>query len=306
MSVNTDGLMNWPDPASLQDAALTLVERGTSFAEEIDNAHSIWQGLTACYESPHQHLLYSSLDSAQADGDQVAAGCASIALAIDAFAEAVHALKNRRQALLEDAATFNAKQLDPDAEDHLDKVREGDALQGRIDALVKEYKAAIEECHAQLSAISNAGLPGDTSVLDDIARDSALTTATTVAESRKVRIHRAVRRVYLRIGEHRLRFLPYRVQWKTGARHWDKAWGSPPPAAPGDIGTKIRTGFFETILGPKPGQYGRPHVFSSEVKTFFKGKLGVGVQSTVTTKIGTSGWGRAAGRGLFAAGIVLT
>ncbi|WP_221620310.1 hypothetical protein, partial [Arachnia propionica] len=28
--------------------------------------------------------------------------------------------------------------------------------------------------------------------------------------------------------------------------------------------------------------------------------------STVTTKIGTSGWGRAAGRGLFAAGIVLT
>ena len=306
MSVNTDGLMNWPDPASLQDASLTLVERGASFAEEIDSAHSIWGGLTSCYESPHQHLLYSSLDSAQADGDQVALGCASIALAIDTFAEAVHALKNRRTALIEDAATFNAKQLDPEAEDYLDKVREGDALQGRIDALVGEYKAAIDECYGQLSAISNEGLPGDTSTLDEIALDSTLTTATTVAESRKVRIHRAVRRVYLRIGEHHLRFLPHRVQWKTGARLWDKAWGSPPPAAPGDFGTKMRTGLLESIFGPMPGQYGRPHVFYSEVKTFFKGKIGVGVESTVTTKIGTSGWGRVAGRGLFAAGIVLT
>ncbi|RRD46912.1 hypothetical protein [Arachnia propionica] len=36
------------------------------------------------------------------------------------------------------------------------------------------------------------------------------------------------------------------------------------------------------------------------------GKVGVGAESTVTTKIGTSGWGRAAGRGLFVAGIVLT
>ena len=96
MSVNTDGLMNWPDPASLQDAGLTLVERGTAFSEEVDSAQSIWNGLTSCYESPHQDLLYSSLDSAQADGDQVALGCASIALAIDTFAEAVHALKNRR------------------------------------------------------------------------------------------------------------------------------------------------------------------------------------------------------------------
>ena len=227
-------------------------------------------------------------------------------MAIDTFAEAVHALKNRRTALIEDAATFNAKQLDPEAEDYLDKVREGDALQGRIDALVGEYKAAIDECYGQLSAISNEGLPGDTSTLDEIALDSTLTTATTVAESRKVRIHRAVRRVYLRIGEHHLRFLPHRVQWKTGARLWDKAWGSPPPAAPGDFGTKMRTGLLESIFGPMPGQYGRPHVFYSEVKTFFKGKIGVGVESTVTTKIGTSGWGRVAGRGLFAAGIVLT
>ena len=294
--------MNWPDPASLQDASLTLVERGASFAEEIDSAHSIWGGLTSCYESPHQHLLYSSLDSAQADGDQVALGCASIALAIDTFAEAVHALKNRRTALIEDAATFNAQHIDPEAEDYLDKVKEGVALQGRIDALVGEYKAAIDECYGQLSAISNDGLPGDPSILDEIARDSALTTANTVADSRKVRIHRAVRRVVVRVGGRNFRLPPHQVKWRTGGRFWDRAWGSAPPAAPGDFATKAHTGFFETIFGPRPGQYGRPHVFSPN----FKGNYGIGIESTVTTKIGTSGWGRAAGRGLFAAGIVLT
>ena len=302
MSVNTDGLMNWPDPASLQDASLTLVERGASFAEEIDSAHSIWGGLTSCYESPHQHLLYSSLDSAQADGDQVALGCASIALAIDTFAEAVHALKNRRTALIEDAATFNAQHIDPEAEDYLDKVKEGVALQGRIDALVGEYKAAIDDCYGKLSAINNDGSPGDTSAMDEIARDSALTTANTVADSRKVRIHRAVRRVVVRVGGRNFRLPPHQVKWRTGGRFWDRAWGSAPPAAPGDFATKAHTGFFETIFGPRPGQYGRPHVFSPN----FKGNYGIGIESTVTTKIGTSGWGRAAGRGLFAAGIVLT
>lgn len=302
MSVNTDGLMNWPDPASLQEASLTLVERGNSFAEEIDSAQSIWSGLSSCYESPHQNLLYSSLDSAQADGDQVAVGCASIALAMDTFAEAVHALKNRRQALIEDAAIFNAKQLDPEAEDYLDKVKEGVALQGRIDALVSEYKTAIDDCHGQLSAISNEGLPGDPSVLDEIARDSALTTATTVADSRKVRIHRAVRRVVVRVGGRDFRLPPHRVKWKTGGRFWDKAWTSTPPAAPGDFATKARTGLIETFFGPKAGKYERPRVFSPKIS----GNWGVGVESTVTTKIGTSGWGRAAGRALFATGIVLT
>ncbi|MDO5067091.1 MAG: hypothetical protein Q4D96_07425 [Propionibacteriaceae bacterium] len=306
MSVSTDGLMNWPSPEALQDASLTLVERGNEFMELVETAHVTWRDLANHYESPYQHLLHSALDSAQHEGDQVAVGCSSIALAMDAFAEAVHALKNRRTALLEDAATFNAKELDPEAEDYLDKVKEGVALQGRIDALVNEYKATIEECHAQLGAISNEGLPGDPSRLDEIARDGMLTTATTVAESRKVRIHRAVRRVVVRIGEREFRLPPHRVKWKTGGRFWDRSWGSPPPAAPGDVGTKMRSGLLETIFGPKPGQYGRPHVFSSEGKTFFKGKLGVGVQSTVTTKIGTSGWGRAIGRGLFAAGIVFT
>lgn len=41
MSVNTNGLMSWPSPEALQDAALTLVERDTSFSELIDSAQSI-------------------------------------------------------------------------------------------------------------------------------------------------------------------------------------------------------------------------------------------------------------------------
>ncbi|RRD49477.1 hypothetical protein [Arachnia propionica] len=184
-------------------------------------------------------------------------------------------------------------------------MQEGVTLQGRIDALVGEYKAAIDECYGQLSAISNDGLPGDPSILDVIAHDSALTAGTTVAESRKVRIHRAVRRFVVRIGKREIRLPPHRVQWRTGGRFWDKAW-SKPPAAPGDFGTKARSGFLETLVGPKPGQYTRPHVFRSEFKNLPFGKVGVGVESTVTTKIGTSGWGRAAGRGLFVAGIVLT
>lgn len=222
---------------------------------------------------------------------------------MDAFAEAIQGPKQRREALLEEAAAFDAKEIDPEAEDYLDRVKEGVALQGRIDALVNEYKTAIDDCYSQLSAISNEGIPGDTSTWERIVQDGALTAGTSMAESRKVRIHRAVRRVVVRVAGHDFRLPPHRLKWMTGGRYWDhKSWTSPPPAATGSYATRLRSGLLELVFGPKAGRYGRPYVFSPQLGP----RWGVGVESTVTTEIGTSGWGRTVGRGLFAAGIVFT
>lgn len=60
--IDTSGLEDWPDPASLFSAASSLMEHGASFAEHVEGAHSTWKGLGACYETPHQDLLYSALD----------------------------------------------------------------------------------------------------------------------------------------------------------------------------------------------------------------------------------------------------
>lgn len=59
MSINISGLEDWPDPASLFSAASSLMEHGASFAEHVEAAHSTWKGLSACYETPHQDLMYS-------------------------------------------------------------------------------------------------------------------------------------------------------------------------------------------------------------------------------------------------------
>lgn len=56
--IDTSGLEDWPDPASLFSAASSLMEHGASFAEHVEGAHSTWKGLGACYETPHQDLLY--------------------------------------------------------------------------------------------------------------------------------------------------------------------------------------------------------------------------------------------------------
>ena len=58
--IDTSGLEDWPDPASLFSAASSLMEHGASFAEHVEGAHSTWKGLGACYETPHQDLLYSA------------------------------------------------------------------------------------------------------------------------------------------------------------------------------------------------------------------------------------------------------
>lgn len=57
--IDTSGLEDWPDPASFFSAASSLMEHGASFAEHVEGAHSTWKGLGACYETPHQDLLYS-------------------------------------------------------------------------------------------------------------------------------------------------------------------------------------------------------------------------------------------------------
>ena len=85
--IDTSGLEDWPDPASLFSAASSLMEHGASFAEHVEGAHSAWKGLGACYETPHQDLLYSALDPALQSSQHASDGCVSVKAAMTLFAD---------------------------------------------------------------------------------------------------------------------------------------------------------------------------------------------------------------------------
>lgn len=112
--IDTSGLEDWPDPASLFSAASSLMEHGASFAEHVEAAHSTWKGLSACYETPHQDLMYSALDPALQSGQHASDGCVSIKAAMTLFADEVSALKPERDALVTEAANFDAKSVPED------------------------------------------------------------------------------------------------------------------------------------------------------------------------------------------------
>ncbi len=54
MSVTFDKLLNWPDPGTIDSAALDLSKHGEEFGLAVEDAKSVWGRLPGCYETPHQ------------------------------------------------------------------------------------------------------------------------------------------------------------------------------------------------------------------------------------------------------------
>lgn len=302
MSINISGLEDWPDPASLFSAASSLMEHGASFAEHVEAAHSTWKGLSACYETPHQDLMYSALDPALQSGQHASDGCVSIKAAMTLFADEVSALKPERDALVTEAANFDAKSVPEDDASRQGYVAEAVALKGKIDVLVQKYETAINTCFEQLAAIGDDGLPeAGSPAWQGVAGDTLLASLAAVGESRKVDVERVIRRVVIRLFGSDFR-IPYWVE-HAKSRHWDwKSW-FPQTNQQGSFLTRFRTAVTETFLGPARGRYGPATVIRPPNIT---GSWGLGREHSLQTRTGTSALGRAAGRGLFVLGVGLT
>ena len=194
--IDTSGLEDWPDPASLFSAASSLMEHGASFAEHVEGAHSTWKGLGACYETPHQDLLYSALDPALQSSQHASDGCVSVKAAMTLFADEISALKPERDELLKEAASFDAKSIPEDEEGRQSYMDEAVALKGKIVVLVQKYEAAINTCFEQLAAIGDDGLPTpNVPAWSGVPRDTMIAALGAMGESRKVDVERVIRRV---------------------------------------------------------------------------------------------------------------
>ena len=193
--IDTSGLEDWPDPASLFSAASSLMEHGASFAEHVEGAHSTWKGLGACYETPHQDLLYSALDPALQSSQHASDGCVSVKAAMTLFADEISALKPERDGLVKEAASFDAKSIPEDEEGRQSYMDEAVALKGKIVVLVQKYEAAINTCFEQLAAIGDDGLPTpNVPAWSGVPRDTMIAALGAMGESRKVDVESVKRR----------------------------------------------------------------------------------------------------------------
>ena len=300
--IDTSGLEDWPDPASLFSAASSLMEHGASFAEHVEGAHSTWKGLGACYETPHQDLLYSALDPALQSGQHASDGCVSVKAAMTLFADEVSALKPERDELVKEAASFDAKSVPEDEEGRQSYMDEAVALKGKIVVLVQKYEAAINTCFEQLASIGDDGLPTpNVPAWSGVPGDTLIAALGAVGESRKVDVERVIRRVVVRVFGHDFK-MPY---WMSHAksRYWDwKSWFFR-PNQPGSLLSRFQAAVKGTFFGPPPGRYGPATVIRPPNIT---GSWGLGREHSLQTRTGTSALGRAAGRGLFVIGVGLT
>ena len=300
--VNTSGLQDWPDPASLFSAASSLMEHGASFADNVEEAHSTWKGLSACYETPNQELLYSALDPALQSGQHASDGCVSVKTAMTLFADAISELKPERDSLEAEAANFDAKPIPDGGTEFLDYEAEGQEIQRRIDSCVRKYEDAINTCAEQLSAIGDEGLPEEGSpAWVGVARDTMLAALTATAETNKVEIERIVRRVVIRLFGHDFK-IPY---WMTHnkSRSWDwKSWFFQDNTQ-GSFLTRFRTAMLEGFFGPFRGRYGDPTVIRPNR---ISGSWGFGKEFSSRVRTTTTAIGRTAGRAFFILGVGLT
>lgn len=301
MTLDSSGLKDWPDPATIFNAAASLMEQGDSFYTNIEGAHSAWKGLGACYETPHQELLYSALDPALESTQHASDGCVSVQAAMTLFSDALSCLIPERNRLEEEAETYASKLIPEDGEKAREYELAGQDLQRRINALVQKYEEAIDACASQLSAIGDDGLPAaDAPAWTDVASDTMLAALAAGAESRKVKIDRVVHRLVVRLFGRNFT-LPYWVTYSE-TRFWDwKSWFKPNKS--GSFLTRFRTALRATFFGPAPGKYGPASIIRNPN---IPGNWGLGQLDTSQTRIDTSGIGRTVGRGLFIFGAALT
>ena len=168
------------------------------------------------------------------------------------FADEVSALKPERDALVTEAANFDAKSVPEDDASRQGYVAEAVALKGKIDVLVQKYETAINTCFEQLAAIGDDGLPeAGYPAWQGVAGDTLLASLAAVGESRKVDVERVIRRVVIRLFGSDFR-IPYWVE-HAKSRHWDwKSWFFQTNQQ-GSFLIRFRTAVIETFFGPARG-----------------------------------------------------
>lgn len=302
MIINTDVLKNWPDVASLFDAAASLTDHGAEFAERIDTAHLRWQGLTTCYQSPHQDLLYSALDSAQTAGNQVSDGCLSAGTAMTLFSDTLATLKVERDSLLREVDAHQQKAEPTDPDELAAHNKEAVMLQGRVKNLGDQYREAIENCRDQLRAIGNDGLPDmGHPAWSSVGEDTLLTAMAALSaagDAARWDITRTTTRFVIHaFGKDRVR-LPV---WVSHKYEFSFDWG--PGRNEGSFLSRFAELVKQPFRGPEIGHFGPPTVVkpgpTSEGIRF-------GPERSTRLRHTASIVGHVAGKGLFVAGTIFT
>ncbi|MDO5083205.1 MAG: hypothetical protein Q4D89_07375 [Arachnia propionica] len=297
MIINTDGLKNWPDGVAIFEAAAALVEHGAGFSEDIDTARHHWLGLTACYNSPHQELMYSALDSAQTSGNQASDGCLSVGTAMTLFGDAIATLRAERSSLLQEVVRHHERIAPEDPVELAAYNEEGTTLQGRVNDLTSKYRNAIEDCRDKLQAIGNDGLPDrDNPAWFDFTAEQMYTVAGAFGDARRVKVTRVTTRFMVRFFK-----VPVKLPvWVTHTKEYGFDWGT--TSKEGSFLSRFATNVKTALLGPDFGKYGAPVV----EKAGPTGRFGVGLEKTSRVKYTASVGGRILGRSMFVVGTTFT
>ena len=314
MIVTTTDLDNWADSGTLESEASNLKTHGSDFKTAVSNAKSSWDGLSSCYHTPHEDLLYSALDVPVTAAQDVGTGTETIKTAITTFTSTASALETERTSLLAEveahnatpeAWTNNSDGTEPickpvtDNEAYPDVDSEGLDLQRRVDNLAQRYQDAVDTCVNSLNAIQEDGTQGDPlSPLLKYVRGRIMAAAGIAAEGIKVVKTRYYSQQTIQFGERSVKLKPALVR-ESSEYFFDifnkNRVGHEPQGVWGRFGSRFKSSF----VGPSRGVWSEPKFLSSVTRD------GATDAWSSTTKVGVSAVGRTLGRGLFVAGALL-
>ena len=314
MIVTTTDLDNWADSGTLESEASNLKTHGSDFKTAVSNAKSSWDGLSSCYHTPHEDLLYSALDVPVTASQDVGTGTETIKTAITTFTSTASALETERTSLLAEveahnatpeAWTNNSDGTEPickpvtDNEAYPDVDSEGLDLQRRVDNLAQRYQDAVDTCVNSLNAIQEDGTQGDPlSPLLKYVRGRIMAAAGIAAEGIKVVKTRYYSQQTIQFGERSVKLKPALVR-ESSEYFFDifnkHRVGPESQGFLGSFGLRFKSSFF----GPSRGVWTEPKFLSSVTRD------GATDAWSSTTKVGVSAVGRTLGRGLFVAGALL-
>lgn len=316
--IDVSALQNWPDPDAITASADRIASLGKAFHEHLETGHSRWQGLAACYETPHQERMYSALDPALEDGANVKEACGNIKSAMIEFAESIRTLISKRDSLISQAQDYNASpeasSLVPfNGRSNFFSVEQRN-IKADIEKLAGKYRNAIETCSSALSAIRedgtsssdsssflrtplNFGIPATRTLLEARAKDGTLYVSSLhlliKGQTYKFTMANAILK-----GRHAR--APFPSTMRHGKAYF-KPWFDKGARTP------FLTGLRSEFLGPQPGKVS-PRAVVHRSSVLPSGKTWT-LENQHTTRVlesGTRGVVRIGGRVLFVGGVWLT
>lgn len=324
MTVTYDALLDWPDASSIDSGAENLIKQGESFYDAVAQAKEAWSGLSGNYDTPDGYMLLSALDPALGNAEFTTGAAALVASAMGGFASSLQELEPRRQQLIADAKTFNAKECPSDDAGCAAHQKEEEEIQQHINTLVEEYHQKIKDCTTRLAGINSEGGYSDPNAPDlgGYVQGQGAGLGTSLAQSRervRTRVYRSLR-LWTNIGDTKV------MQW-LAKRKWLPSWlgkikGSirlplPPktttrfgwnfkgPVPPENFPQRLATNFKEMFLGPSTKPKIGPLKPTVTMNTE-QGIFGAGVEKAERTITNVTKTGRALGRGFFALGTAMT